>query len=111
MGVSFVNMPVSDNSQILDVSDCEPAPCDPVTETIRPRGVYLRGVEFHWAPSFVTIANRVQIGVNVGGGFAKTYGTVESTLIFPRIVISTNPPIVIPEMQETNIVPAGRDLP
>jgi hypothetical protein len=105
-GVSFVNMPVSDDSQILDISDCEPSPCDPVTERIRPRSLYLRGVEFHWAPSFVTIKDRVQIGINIGGGFAKTYGNVESTLTFPRIVISTNPLIVIPEMVQTDIVPA-----
>ena len=43
------------------------------------RDVRFTGVEFHWFKPFVTIAERVQIGINIAGGIASVKGTVEET--------------------------------
>ena len=43
------------------------------------QGVKLTGVEVHWFIRFVNIADRAQIGMNVGGGIASISGTVITT--------------------------------
>ena len=70
------------------------------------RDVRLTGVEFHWFKSFVTIAERVQIGINLGGGVARVEGTVEETFTFR--FRATNNNVVIQDMTDiqTDLVPA-----
>jgi hypothetical protein len=106
-GVSFVHMPIEDDSTFVDVSDCEPAPCDPVQSIRRTRDVRLRGVEAYWAPSFVTIANRVQIGAVIGGGAAQVLGDVEDTLQFPPVVDPFTGQVFSPGFSDTVTVPAN----
>jgi hypothetical protein len=82
-GVSFVRKPLKDGSQATDVdTDCfEPTNCGTFTYTKTMRNVVLTGVEFHWAPTFVTLANRVQIGINIAGGIASASGDIEEVFI------------------------------
>jgi hypothetical protein len=43
------------------------------------QNVYLQGVEFHSFIPFATIKDRVQIGLNLAGGIARTRGEIEET--------------------------------
>jgi hypothetical protein len=84
-GVSFVRKRFTDTSFVE--SDFQPEQCSGTpqfcssfssTYTDEFVGVYLDGVEFHSFIPFVTIKDRVQIGLNVGGGIAVPKGTVIS---------------------------------
>jgi hypothetical protein len=82
-GVSFVRKPFKDGSgetktkqQCFNPAQTQCAP--DVTSTLS-QGVYLNGVEVHKFIAFVTIKNRVQIGLNVGGGVAMVKGNVVKT--------------------------------
>jgi hypothetical protein len=82
-GVSFVHKPLKDASQVTESeTDCfMPNSCGTFTYTKIMHNVVLTGVEFHWAPTFVTFADRVQIGINVGGGIASASGEVEEVFV------------------------------
>jgi hypothetical protein len=83
-GVSYVRKPFDDGSGSTKTEqqcfgpNFSP-PCGDEVETVATQGMYLSGVEIHWAPSFVTIKNHVQIGLNVGGGAASVKGNVVKT--------------------------------
>lgn len=86
-GVSFVRKPFKDSTTVFQeqsTQDCGPSCVSSFssTRTTRFDAVYLRGVEVHWAPAFVTIGGRVQIGLNVAGGIAIPEGTVHDTVDF-----------------------------
>jgi hypothetical protein len=86
-GVSFVHKPFDDGSQLVevDVSEpCTPLDCTRSTRTVVLQNARLQGVEFHWAPSFVTIADRMQVGMNVAGGIATVKGDAIDTLLFEQ---------------------------
>src|SRR6185369_4973905 len=83
-GVSYVRKPFDDGSGSTKTEqqcfgpNFSP-PCGDEVETVATQGMYLSGIEVHWAPSFVTIKNHVQIGLNVGGGAASVKGNVLKT--------------------------------
>jgi len=81
-GVSYVQKQIDDGATLVQGED----ECGGICTDIL-RDVYLRGVEFHWFLPLVTFAERVQLGVNVGGGVGFPEGTVDSTVVF------TTPPI------------------
>jgi len=66
--------------------------------------VFLQGVEVYAFIPFVTIKNRVQIGINVGGGVASVKGTIHQTrdttnTFFPP----TGPPQVSTQHEEETL--------
>src|SRR5262249_49535105 len=79
-GVSFVKKPFKDGSgeRNTDVDCFNQAQtiCRPRTESTLTQNTVLTGVEIHWFIRFVNIKQRVQIGLNVGGGIAETKGDV-----------------------------------
>jgi hypothetical protein len=101
-GVSFVRKPMKDGSQVTesDTSCFMPTSCTTSTRTSIMRDVVLTGVEFHWAPTFVTIANRLQIGINLAGGIASVSGEVEEVFT----VEFTDP--FPPDHTNSNVSPA-----
>ena len=83
-GVSFVRKPFKDATGVFTESGADE--CGPSctfsfssTQTTTLEDVYLQGIEVHWAPSFVTISNRLQIGMNIAGGIAVPKGTITQT--------------------------------
>jgi hypothetical protein len=77
--VSYVQKPIKDTAFVESEQFCDPFGCETHTRTLAFQDVLLKGVEFVWSKPIVTLANRVQIGVNVGGGAAWTHGTIEET--------------------------------
>ena len=80
--VSYVNKPIEDATVVESESDCFSGSCTTMTETRVLQDVKFTGVEFVWSKPFVTIKDRVQIGITVGGGYANTKGTVNETVAF-----------------------------
>lgn len=83
-GVSFVRKPFKDTTSSITESgtdECGPSCSSSFsqTRTTAFENVYLRGIEVHWSPAFVTIGGRVQIGMNIAGGIAVPEGTVTET--------------------------------
>lgn len=77
-GVSFVRKPFKNGVAVTDREEGnEPNFSYVSIETATPRGVYVRGVEFHAAMTFVTIRQRVQIGMLFAGGVGSPEGIVE----------------------------------
>ena len=115
-GVSFVRKSVDKDSVIVDQEDFEPEPCQSqfcsfasTSQTTVMQDVYMNGVEFNWSKPFVTIADRVQIGMNLGGGVASVKGTVEDTLTFESVTI-INGQTTRNVNSDTTIVPAKEVL-
>ena len=77
--VSYVNKPIDDTTLVETEQDCFSGSCSTFTSTQTLHDVRLSGVEFNWSRPFVTIKDRVQIGISVGGGVASTKGTVDGT--------------------------------
>lgn len=69
--------------------------CDTLTAEMTRRDVRLNGVEVHKYIPFVTIADRVQIGMNLAGGFGAVSGQVEVS-DFRTTFTCTFPPGVVP---------------
>ena len=84
-GVSFVRKPFNDGSGSIEVDfECLPPPapanqCATTRTTSLTRGVYLNGVQVHRFIRFANIKDRVQVGINVGGGIASVKGQVVET--------------------------------
>lgn len=78
-GVSFVRRAVKDGSRFESVgSFCTNNVCsDQVDEFYLTESVTYTGVEVHKFVPFVTIAGRVQIGMNFAGGIGKFDGQLE----------------------------------
>ena len=94
-GVSFVRKPFKDTTAVFQETNSDSGQCgtgcsfsftNTTTTTTTFHDVYAQGIEVHWAPSFVTISNRVQIGMNIAGGIAVPKGTIDET----RESVSTN---------------------
>jgi hypothetical protein len=80
-GVSYVRKPVKDGTTIVDVFESiDDFAQSRTTRTLVFRDVYLQGVEFHGFIPFVTIKDRVQIGLNLAGGIATVKGTIDETI-------------------------------
>ena len=105
-GVSFVRKPLKDGSRATESdTDCfQPSSCSTFTYTKIMRNVVLTGVEFHWAPTFVTIADRLQIGINIGGGIASVSGDLEE--VFVNEFTDPN----FPDSTNTDVSPANEVL-
>src|SRR5215217_3475005 len=69
-GVSFVRKTFDDMTITDTQQDCFGTDCFSSTTTTTLRSVYFKGVEFHAAIPFVTIKQRVQLGIVAGGGIA-----------------------------------------
>ena len=81
-GVSFVQKPFEDGTSMTEVeASCDNGACFSTSTSTVMRDVQLRGVEFHWFRPFGTIANRLQIGLNLAGGIARPEGTIERTSV------------------------------
>jgi hypothetical protein len=81
-GVSYLRMKVNDGSTVSDTeSDCENFSngCFTFGEQQVTRGVVLSGLKVHKFISFVTIKQRVQIGLNLGVGVGTLKGELERT--------------------------------
>ncbi len=95
-GVSFVRKPFKNGGTLVEGGepDCFENFCSSHTSTKVMQDVALRGIEFHSFIPFVTIADRVQIGVNVGGGIGFPEGTIieteQSTFSDPLFGSDTN---------------------
>jgi hypothetical protein len=96
-GVSFVRKPVKDTTTVLTDQSSDTFQCGTgctssftftSTTTTTFHDVYMQGIEVHWAPTFVTISNRVQVGMVVGGGIAVPEGTIDET--FESVNVTTN---------------------
>jgi hypothetical protein len=112
-GVSFVHKPFTDGVTIVDPGEDTGLTCTGTfctssffSSSDTMRDVKLTGVEFHWFKPFVTIAERIQIGLNLAGGVAQVKGTVEETFTFRTRV--TNNGVVINDINDiqTDLVPA-----
>jgi hypothetical protein len=83
-GVSYVRKPFKDGViQTEHDTNCftpfnQPQLCATSTNVHTFNKVLLSGVEVHWFIPVATIKNRVQIGINFGGGAANFKGTVHS---------------------------------
>lgn len=77
--VSYVHKPLKDTTFVESEQSCESQFCYTSTNTLAFQKVVLKGVEYVWSKPFVTFANRVQIGINVGGGAAWVHGTIVET--------------------------------
>lgn len=79
-GVSYVRKNVEDNSRFENSTELcvNNAPCTTeVSAFALTRSLTLSGVEGHKFVPFVTLARRVQVGMNFAGGVAKWEGDVE----------------------------------
>ena len=83
ISINYVKKPWKDGSGTSehdqDCFDQNQTLCRPSTETLETQGVFLHGIEVTWFGRFVNIKERVQIGLNVGGGITKTKGQVIKT--------------------------------
>ena len=83
-GVSYFRRPVKD-SVVSTTADSECSTtggftnCYAYSNTIAAHGVYVLGIEAHKFFSFGTIAQRVQLGLNIAGGIGFPRGTFEQT--------------------------------
>jgi hypothetical protein len=81
-GVNFVRKPFKDGliTESFDTSCFSPNPgqnlCNNSHETNTARGLMLTGFEVHWFIAVARIKDRVQLGVNLGGGIANVKGTI-----------------------------------
>ena len=81
-GVNYVRKPFKDGlvSESFDTSCFSPSPgqnlCNQGHETRIANGLMLTGFEVHWFIAVARIKDRVQLGVNLGGGLANVKGTI-----------------------------------
>ena len=116
-GVSFVHKPFKDGVSIVEAGEGESSSCNggfcsinstTITDTMQ--DVKLTGVEFHWFKPFGTIADRLQIGINLAGGVASVKGTVVETFV-SESTLTNNGNVVLHEINtDTFDAPAGEVL-
>lgn len=87
--VSYVRKPIDDTTLVEVEQNCFGGGCTTTTQTRSLRDVWLKGVEFNWSRPFVTIKDRVQIGIDAGGGIASAKGNIQETVAFEDVF--TNP--------------------
>jgi hypothetical protein len=80
-GVSFLRKKINDTTLVEAEENCFESSCSSFSRTQVFSAVRLEGVEFHWFVPFVTIAERVQIGITAGAGVANVKGTIEETRV------------------------------
>lgn len=79
-GVSFIHKKFKDGSRVEKIDqDCTSFSngCFLDGESFTTRGVAINGLEVHKFIPFVRIRDRVQIGMNVAGGFGKFTGSLD----------------------------------
>ena len=83
--MNYVRKPIKDYSATVSegpITECEtPQSCFTYsfTESTSTHNVLVEGVEVHFFIPFVRFANRVQMGVGVGGGVGFSSGTVSQS--------------------------------
>jgi hypothetical protein len=75
--------------------------CEELWTNLGRRDVRLNGLEVHKFVSFATIAQRVQIGMNFGGGFGSVNGNIDTTS-FRSTFRCTFPPGTLPPYFDPN---------
>jgi hypothetical protein len=109
-GVSYVRKPIKDSVTTESQTDsfC-PTPTNCVTQvdefTQEMHDVVVDGVEAHFFLPFARFADRVQLGVNIGGGVGFSSGTVTST--YTLKTTTTNPPATTTQVFEDEQEAAG----
>lgn len=109
-GVGYVRKAIKDSvtTELLTDTFC-PSPTNCVTqvEEFRQdiRDVMVDGVEAHFFLPFARFSDRVQLGVNVGGGVGFSSGTVRSTDTITTT--TTNPPATTTQVFEDEEEAAG----
>ena len=114
-GVSLVKKPFKDGSgEIKSDQDCfnqAQTICRPRLEVSATKDMMLTGVEVHWFIRFVNIKQRVQIGLNVGGGIAQTSGQViKTTDRFEPTGFNQNGPTGFRQVHEVETTEAKNEL-
>lgn len=97
-GVSYVRKPWDDGSGPIERNQqcVTPTNCATVIESTLTQGVYLDGFEVHWTPTFVTIKNHLQIGLNVAGGIGFMKGDVVITETGEEFEFRPGGPVRVP---------------
>ena len=111
-GVSFVRKPWDDGSGPTSTNQqcpVTPTNCATITESSLTQGVYLDGFEVHWTPTFVTIKNHFQIGLNVAGGLGFMKGDVVKTETGQEFQFGPGGPVKVP-VNRSETVPAKDEL-
>ena len=109
-GVSYVRKAIKDSARSESQTDtfC-PTPTNCVTQTEvftqEIHDVVVDGVEAHFFLPFARFSDRVQLGVNVGGGVGFSSGTVRSTDTVTRT--NTSPPGTTTQVFEDEQEAAG----
>jgi hypothetical protein len=107
-GVSFVRKPVKNGTTITRLTeDSDSQFLVRQTHLLVFQKVYLEGVEFHSFIPFVTLKNRVQIGINLGGGIARTRGRIQETFDTLTQFRLQNGQVVTNTNTSSNTFPAG----
>jgi hypothetical protein len=106
-GVSFVRKPVKDGVTITRITeDSDSQFSVHQTQRLVFQDVYLQGVEFHSFIPFATIKNRVQIGINLAGGIARTRGSIEETFEMISEFHLPNGDVITNADSSSNVFPA-----
>jgi hypothetical protein len=110
-GVSYVRKPWDDGSGPIstDTQCLTPTNCATLTESTLTQGAYLDGVEVHWTPTFVTIKNRVQVGLNVAGGIGFMKGDVVISETGEEFAFGPGGATKVP-VNRSEVVPAKDEL-
>lgn len=104
-GLSFVRKNVKEGSRAVDLlANCYstgtgPETCLPTTYT--PLGVSAQGVEIHKYLPFVTIKERVQLGLNLAAGVGMLSGQVEERRPEFNFTFGPSGPVEPPAVTET----------
>lgn len=106
VGVSFVRKPFKDTTLTSLDEECSGSSCYRNSETQSFRNVFVQGVEVHGFINFVTIKNRVQIGINVAGGIGSVKGTIEETSEFESRITLPNGQVIVDTDREVITSPA-----
>jgi hypothetical protein len=112
-GVSYVRKPIKDQTivETNTASFCpNPTTCQTLTDEFRQdlKDVVVDGVEAHFFIPFATISNRLQLGVNVGGGVGFSSGTVTQTFTTTTTTTTSGqPPVVKTEVSSSDEDAAG----
>jgi hypothetical protein len=107
-GVNYVRKPIKDyNSAISEgpITDCSGTPQQCYTYSFNAststHNVLVDGVEVHFFLPFVRFANRVQMGLGVGGGVGFSSGTYTSSYSYTTTLTQAGQPTITDSFSDT----------
>jgi hypothetical protein len=114
-GVSYVRKPWEDGSgpteSGIDCFNQAQTICRPSSESTLTEGVYLDAFEVHWFLRIINIRERVQLGLNIGGGIGSVNGNViRTTDRFEPTGFNQQGPTGFREIHEVETLPAKDEL-